>query len=287
MEKQIKTLAVHLHLFYIEQLPEILNHLKCLDGLDLDLFVTMVQKNENAERQIRNFNPNAQIYIIQNKGYDVGPFIDFLHKIDLDSYKYILKIHTKSEISPNQTCLNGYYFNNKLWKNILFDSLLGTRKNVIKKINLLEQNKKIGMLSSKFCITSEKRCYDTLLPQINDVMQRCGFNKVETFHFVAGTMFYVRANLLKPLLRYTIDDFAQTNGSVKDGTFAHVIERIFGALIEAQSYSLYEDKYISIKYYAKLISFSIRRFIFQYKETKHRKLIKIFKIPVYSKKEVK
>ena len=143
------------------------------------------------------------------------------------------------------------------------------------------------MLSSKFCITSEKRCYDTLLPQINDVMQRCGFNKVETFHFVAGTMFYVRANLLKPLLRYTIDDFAQTNGTVKDGTFAHVIERIFGALIEAQSYSLYEDKYISIKYYAKLISFSIRRFIFQYKETKHRKLIKIFKIPVYSKKEVK
>ena len=293
IETRAKTLAVHLHLFYIEQLPRILPHLKSLNGVGYDLFVSMVQKNKAVEKQIKDFNPKAQIYIVENKGYDIGPFIDFLHKIDLDQYKYILKIHTKNEKTSNLTYLNNKRFDNKLWKELLFDALLNSKKDVLKKLDLFEQNPKIGMISSRFCITAEKRCYDSLLPQINNVMLECGFNKVDSLHFVAGTMFYVRTDLLKPLLRYTINDFSITNGTLKDGTFAHAMERVLGALVESQSYLLYGCKHknnpfkLKNNYHLRMLLFSLKRFIFQYKKTKHRKLVKIFKIPVYSKKEAK
>ena len=137
-EKAKKTLAVHLHVYYAEQLSKILNHLKSLEDVDYDLFVTIVQKNEHLEAQIKQFNKAAQIYIVSNKGYDVGPFIDFLHKINLDNYDYILKIHTKGEKSLNITKINRNKFNSKLWKQILFDALLKNKETVRKNLKLFK-----------------------------------------------------------------------------------------------------------------------------------------------------
>lgn len=275
-------LAVHLHLYYLEQLPEILKNLNSLDGQNYDLFVTMVEKNQEAEQAIKSFNPDAKIMIVPNLGYDVGPFIEFLHQINLDDYDYILKIHTKGNKSKNHTWLNGNRLDNQLWKQILYDALLKDKERVKHNLAILEENPDIGMLSSKYCITDEKRTYQKLLPQINESLQQCGFEKVERVRFVAGTMFYVRAKLLKPLLKYTIKDFTESDGNVKEGTFAHVVERLLGALVLAQGYTVHGIKHDN--YTKGFILASIKHFLYQKKQTKHRQLIKIFKIPVYSKK---
>ena len=88
-------IAVHLHLYYLEQLDDILQRLSYLDGCKYDLFVTMSELNPQAYEKILKFNPQATIWQTPNFGYDIGPFIDFLHKIKFDNYDYILKIHTK------------------------------------------------------------------------------------------------------------------------------------------------------------------------------------------------
>lgn len=279
----MKTLAIHLHLYYLEQLPEILNYLRSLEGMDYDLYVSMISHDEEVEREINRFKPDAQIWIIPNQGYDVGPFIDFLHKIDLDEYRYILKIHTKGK-SNNHTWLNGNRLDNKLWKEILLDSLLKDKERVQENLNLLEDNPQIGMLSSKYCITDEKRTYQKLLPQINSELTKCGFDEVDKLSFVAGTMFYVRSKLLKPLLKYSFNDFDKTDGNIKDGTFAHVMERLFGGLVLAQGYTIHGIKHDNYK--KGFILASIKHFLFQKKQTQHRFLIKICKIPVYSRKGV-
>ena len=108
-------IAVHLHLYYLEQLPKILKYLKSLDGTAHDLHVTMVKHDKDAEKAISTFNPKANIIIVPNRGYDLGPFIEFLHQIDLDAYDLILKVHTKKEISQNHTWLNGRRLDNKLY----------------------------------------------------------------------------------------------------------------------------------------------------------------------------
>lgn len=281
----MKTLAIHLHLYYLEQLPEILNYLRSLEGIDYDLCVSMISHDEEAEKEIKQFKPDAQIWLVNNFGYDVGPFIDFLHKIDLDKYKYILKIHTKGNRSNNHTWLNGRRLDNKLWKEILLDSLLKDKERVQENLNLLENNSQMGMLSSKYCITDEKRTYQKLLPQINSELTKCGFNAVDKLSFVAGTMFYIRSKLLKPLLKYSISDFDKTDRTIKDGTLAHVMERLFGALVLAQGYTIHGIKHDNYK--KGFILASIKRFLFQKKKTQRGMLIKICKIPVYSRKKRK
>ena len=80
--------AVHLHLYYMDQLPEIISKLQNMDksGIDYDLYVTMTAKDEEAEAEIKQIFPKAMIWQVENRGYDIGPFIDFLHKINLDNY---------------------------------------------------------------------------------------------------------------------------------------------------------------------------------------------------------
>ena len=82
-------IAVHLHLYYFNQLPKVLSYLKSLEGIDYDLFVTMVQENKDVEQQLKTFNPNTNIFVVENRGYDIGPFIDFLHHF-LKLLPYIL-----------------------------------------------------------------------------------------------------------------------------------------------------------------------------------------------------
>ena len=117
----MKTLAVHLHLYYTEQLPNILKYLRNMEDVDYDLFVTMVKAAEGVEEQIKSFNNKAKIWVVENRGYDIGPFIDFLHKINLDDYKYVLKLHTKGSKSNNYTLLNNKRLDNALWGKILWD----------------------------------------------------------------------------------------------------------------------------------------------------------------------
>ena len=47
--------AVHLHLYYMDQLPEIISKLQNMDkaGIDYELYVTMTAKDEKVETKIK------------------------------------------------------------------------------------------------------------------------------------------------------------------------------------------------------------------------------------------
>lgn len=278
----MKTLAVHLHLHYVEQLDEVLAKLSNLWVVDYDLFVTMTQENAQIAAKIRAFNPNAVIWIVENRGYDIGPFVEFLHRINLDDYQYVLKLHTKGKKSQNYTHLNNMRFDNALWGRVLWDSLLATPKRVKRDLKILE-NPQVGMLSSKYCINKEQQNYINLLTQINQTLKNIKLPETNRPEFVAGSMFYVKTNLLKPLLNLQIDNFAQTDGKIKEGTFAHVVERVLGVAVEKQGYRIagVNDWYPRVL----CMKTALKRFIYQRKVTANNKLlIKVLKLPIYSKK---
>ena len=281
----MKTFAVHLHLYYLEQLPKILKRLKSLVGQNYDLFVTMVERNEEAEKSIKSFNANADITIVPNRGYDVGPFIEFLHKIDLDDYEYILKVHTKSLKSNTFTILNGHGMTNGFWNDILWNALLVSKRQVQKCLAKFS-DEKIGMVGSGICLTEEKHTYENMLPQINEALIKLGLNAIEKTKFIAGTMFLCRAALMKPLLAYSINDFDQTDGRIKVYTLGHTMERVLAELVLQQGYEIIGISYPTpVRLFFHYWRVRIVRFLFSKKRTKHRLLIKIFKIPVWSRKE--
>lgn len=278
----MKTLAVHLHIHYKEQLDEILLKLANLRGVDYDLLVTVTENNEETVAKLKTFKPEVQIIQVENRGYDIGPFVEFLHHINLDEYQYVLKLHTKAKHSQNYTHLNNMRFDNTLWGKILWDALLATPERVQKDMKIL-QNPQVGMLSSKYCINQEECNYKKLLKQINQKLEELELSKTDRPEFVAGSMFYVKAKLLKPLLKMKLNDFAPTDAGVKEGTLAHVIERVMGEVVKEQGYEIYGVN----DWYPRFLCWkaALKRFVYQKKVTQSGKLlIKVLKLPIYSKK---
>lgn len=278
----MKNLAVHLHIYYTEQLPEVMRYLANLGNADYDLYITLSSEDEETIRKIQAQYPKAKIWVVENRGYDIGPFIDFLNHINLDEYKYILKLHTKGKSSKNYTWLNGSRFNNALWGKVLWDSQLSDNKRLSENINILNKNDKIGMVGSKYCLTNSKKDYESLLPEINKELNKLGKTPVEKLSFIAGSMFLARAEVFAPLKTYKITDFALTDGNIKEGTLAHIVERLCGALVTDEGYEIKTIKHNGYGIYFMYVAF--KRFLYQQKITNSgKKLIKVCKLPIYSK----
>ena len=122
----MKKLAVHLHLYYKEQVPQIIKYLKNLTGIEYDLYITMVEDDSEVRLSIQKEFPQSQIWIVENRGYDIGPFIDFLHHINLDDYEYVLKLHTKRKLKGSYCYFNKRRFNLSSWSKILYETLIGS-----------------------------------------------------------------------------------------------------------------------------------------------------------------
>lgn len=283
-------LAVHLHLYYTDMWDEFAVLLQNIGNFSYDLYVTLVQYQPEIEKKIKEFCPAAKIWIVDNRGYDVGPFVDFLHHINLSEYDLIIKLHTKNKSYGADTLINGRYIGRKLWFKLLTQGLLGSRKLFKKNIKAFVKCPGLGMVGSKYLITSDKICSDSVRDEVCTVMERLGRSVPNKINFVAGTMFMCRAHLLQKIKdNFRIQDFDMSDGLVKDGTLAHVLERVFGCLIVADGFRIQGfDK--DLPHHADLDFLvndirQILRFVYSNKVTNNNyRLVKLLKFPIYHRK---
>ncbi len=277
-------IAVHLHIFYYNQVDYFLKKLQSLSDYNYDLFVTLPDENTEVIRKIKAFKSNTKIWAVGNRGYDVGPFIDFLNKINLDNYDFILKLHTKGTSWSQCTKLNKRYISNYDWAHLMINALLESKETIAHNLDLFKKNQNIAMVGSQSCLTSEKQCFQGLINEINGILTKLNLPNITSCTFIAGTMFMARSAIFKPLQeKYLISDFASTNGRVKDGTLAHVFERVFGILASQgnnQIQGIGNENWIK---YKSILNATLR-FFYQNKKTDKKHIIKIFKISVYRKK---
>ncbi len=278
-------LAIHLHLYYTDMWDEFADLLQNMGRYPYDLYVTLVKSQPEIENRIRELCPSAKIWIVDNLGYDIGPFVDFLHHIDLSEYDLIMKLHTKNKSNGVDTLINGHYISRKFWFKLLTHSLLGSKKLFHKNIKAFDKYPDLGMVASKSLITSDNICSDSVRDEVCTVMERLGYPIPKKICFVAGTMFMCRACLLQKIKdNFRIQDFCASEGTGKDGTLAHVLERVFGCLTIADGYEMQgfdRDVFISVSFNI----FGFCRFIYCNKVTKNNyRLIKFIKIPIYHRK---
>lgn len=278
---------VHVHVYY----PQMWAELKaCIENITLpyDLHVTTVEEYPELTADVLSLCPHARVECVINRGYDVGPFIHAIGQINLDDYDYVIKLHTKRDM-PAGALLNGYPVDGPKWRQYML-GFLSSSDAFNKTLNTFEQRKKVGMCAHHILIASKTEGDADAGKYCRNRMLEMGM-PVSTFKFVAGTMFMARADLLKPLmsLNIKIEDFpVPVRG--EPTTLAHIMERMFGALIYAQGFTIQDghNSYIHILK-DKLIHIlcKIGFFIYRKKITKSGNLtIKVLKIPVYRKKVV-
>ena len=241
MKKEEKTLLVHLHLFYKEQLDFMINKLKNISNCKWDLYVTMPVENNEIEEKLKKFKPNTKIIIVDNIGYDIWPFIQVVQSINLDNYDYILKIHTKNY--QQQLWLNEFIKEGFWWRNELINALLKSKKQFKKNLLTFSNKSDCGMICSQIMLWDIENHWpeDTYL--LEEELKFLNF-KSHYKHFCAGTMFIARANIFKFLQNKKINAqcFPKSLCTKETGTRAHTYERIFSIAVDEFGYKIYTYK---------------------------------------------
>lgn len=292
----MKPALIIVHIYYEHLWDEIF---ECLRDLKISykLVITSNNLSEDLKSKIVAFNPETKFFYYENRGYDVGPFIDVIQKYNLDDFSYIIKFHTKRNIKKN-TRLCFIFVKGKLWRNFLLN--FAKNGNLDKSINFLEKNSSVGMIGDYRLILNPEIDYistadiSSIFPDFFDFSNK-------NLKFIAGTMFIVKANLFKEFekLNLNINSFEKSTQR-RQISMAHILERFFGYIVIKQGYEIvdpFADKSLikKVECLHNLFSFCNKglfkiyfNFIHLFFEarinSKNVYKIRVLRIPVYSKK---
>lgn len=277
-------IAVHVHLYYTEMWAQLKERLQHLEPYSYDLYVTLTERAPELEADIRAFHSQTEVLQVENRGYDVGPFISVLQRLDLSMYDLVLKIHSKNLHTNTLTWINHRCVNRKWWCRLLVDSLLGSAKQVRHNIRSFCDNPQLGMLGAAALIAEHPGHRENVQELLPQVMRKLGYEHWR-FRFVAGTMFMVRSCILQKIKEaYQPTDFEPTDPLVSDGTLAHAMERAFGCLTLAEGYELQGTGY-NWRFELAALGTALLQFVYKKKITRKRRLIiKICRIPILNRK---
>lgn len=256
--------CVILHLYYQYMWDEICAYLKNLEAeTNFDLFITCVERNEKLFRRIRaTFNPhiNVTIYIVKDiKGADTYPFFYVLNKINLNDYTIIFKLHTKRNLPTFKEKLSwvgvNFYVGKGLWRNFLINAILG--KSYIKKtLQTFYHNQKVGMIGfGPLLVTAKGKAIDE-----SELFPLTDSQRVDYYSYFAGTIFAIRANILKPL-QYKYDEKPFLSAENKFSPLGWYMEHFYGYLVRSYNFDIVGNNSIFTKYFLELLSHNIYIYI--------------------------
>ena len=266
-------ILVCVHIFYKELWSELAS---CLENIPeaYELYVTCVDDVDSIRKMVHPSFPFAQVVQVKNRGFDVGPFFYAISQVDLNNFDIVIKLHTKRNIPED------YYFRINVSGTRFRDHLLAfcrTRANwEMAKLQLARKD--IGMVGSGRLTLNR---FSDFLKQYSHVyapLEKAGLCW-RGGYFIAGTMFAIKADLLKPWQNvYTIDDFPTPDRSRGD-CLPHFLERALGYSVYSQGYRIasWDGKHFeSIPYLWK-----IGRYLFHIHHGRKRTIIRLCGIPIW------
>ena len=231
-------IGVFVHLFKIEVWEDIYRYLKNLYDYNYkyDLYINIAtntieelqqEKYINLRKELEMLNIYNKLFITysDNRGMDIGGFMkSYIKMIDLKmDYKYIIKIHSKT---------------NDNWRFALLYSLFGNKKITDNNFYLLK-NDNIGMIGNQ------------IIP-LNGSINKNSYRYIDVYmktfkipisvegHFIPGTIFIIKNDILKKYFNKTIlekcykefsQDYCGSKKNIMEG-LPHAFERFFGVLVE-------------------------------------------------------
>lgn len=237
----MKTTAIILHLYYMDLWEEFENKIKpILSRGDVDLYVTLTEDDFSVKDKVEKITPF--VFVVPNKGLDVGPFLYVINQIKDKHYSSIFKIHSKK--SPNHGEPVEFGEN---WRNSLVDSLIKNEE-IFEKITKVIERDQVSMIGCNSHIFDAFRDagnipwhYSIIKETIEDlgikITEKKTNNSVcfsKSGRFIAGTMFATSHQYIKKL--FSNVDIQKLYEEMPEGyvynSKAHALERIFGFYLE-------------------------------------------------------
>lgn len=274
-------ILVHLHLYYTEMWPEMEAHLKNIVA-DYDLFVTLTKEDETLKQKIQAFKSDAVVSAMENRGFDVAPFIDILNHVNLDDYDYIIKLHTKRDM-PKGFSLQKYDMSYGKHRSYLMN-FINSSDNLKKCLNAFKRDKNLGMIGDFRIICKKDRKGKDVVKKGRELLVKAGFADTEA-PFILGTMFFARSELFKAVgkLNLTFDDFIESVRG-KD-ILPYGLEAFFGFMVGAQGMKIKAPLHSKAYQIGCRLCSAIGRVLYRKKvDYDGKTIVKICKIPVFVSK---
>lgn len=282
----MKPILVHVHIYYKFLYEELKSCLDSLKGYDHKLVITLVENDAEFINKIITDLPHANVEVVPNLGFDLGPFVHVINTEDLDNYSYVIKLHTKRDIPTKEDFA---WFAGPRWRNALL-KFIRTPEIFSDVVKILENNPKIGMHGPNVATFNRKSDDHHAQRVVNAFLEKRGLKKLR-YNFIGGTMFMVRASILKFIkdLNITQQDFEIPDDTHEGCQMAHIFERLCGYMVFSQGYKIVDctsSVFVSRLIYGLLtVKNIIQRTVFTVRITKKNKLlIKVLKIPVFAMK---
>ena len=224
-------IAIQVHLFYEDLIFDIIKKTNNIP-VKFDLYISIIYPDlyDNLKNQIKNFSRanNFEILIVDNKGRDVLPFLKQF-KTKFKNYKYLCHIHTKkSQTSPEI----GF-----LWRNYLYNNLLGNEKIISEILYDFENNKKLGFIFPETFYGIIKQFY-IITNKTKNWMNFLGsklFNNCKldgSLDFPAGNMFWAKIHAIYQIFIKDFSEYYPNEDNQINDTIMHGIERIWLYLVK-------------------------------------------------------
>jgi lipopolysaccharide biosynthesis protein len=232
-------IAVIIHAFYPDILLGIVSQLSQNTQESMMLYVTTsFDKYKETEIILKQGKIEYRLFSVDNLGRDILPFLYVMPEVIKKNHDIILKLHTKKSNHLNRK---------HEWRDHIFESLIGKGR-IQSAIQIFNNNPGIGAIAPAGNILSMRYNYGANADRVRFLAHRLGVEDAELgdLNFIAGSMFFIKTAALLPLMALNISetDF-ETEAGQKDGTMAHVIERLFVLIAKISGFQLADTDFDS------------------------------------------
>lgn len=224
---QQSRIALHLHAFYPDLLPDILQRLLANQCV-VDVFVTVDSEIKSAEVKsiLHSFDmQHTRVECVPNVGRDIYPFLDLCNSI-IDQYDVIGHLHTKK--SPHVTDGSDLVMR---WRELLLGNLLGSDCGPRMLDRIIGHMDKHPEVQIVFPDDPHVMGWGKNEAMARQLVSEDEFSELpRQFDFPVGTMFWSRAAYLRSFLEMNLPKrFTPAEPLPIDGTVLHAWERLLGA----------------------------------------------------------
>ncbi|MDQ1063953.1 glycosyltransferase [Stenotrophomonas sp. SORGH_AS_0282] len=235
-------IAAHLHVYYLDLAPELIADALRIPGLERVVITGPWSREDMAQAlvPIVDRGIDLRVLVVPNRGKDVGGLVAAIQQGALLDSDLVLKLHSKKSHNAETyfqaiSALFGTEIRDgEQWRRELIQPLAGSAWQINTILKLFNDDPAIGMVGARPFITNVGDANAALSQAVYE-----RFGVPQGLPFVAGTMFWVRSSVLRPLLdRLSLDEFSLDSREVEGG-LEHIMERLLGALVLADGYDVY------------------------------------------------
>ena len=217
--RQDMRIAVVFHVYHQHIVDECLEYIDNINR-PFDLYITTSHSVEDPLiKFLKDRFPSAIILQYNNVGSDIGPFMELVST--LCNYDLVCKMHTKRDVHRWKGA----------WRRYPLHALLGSKSIVDKIINCFRDDPDIVASGpAEFYKSGEINSIPSTMRHVKRLAQETGLasHLTKRWAFFAGTMFWVRPQILLRMARYICDTPSYSKDVKQDGAPEHGMERLFG-----------------------------------------------------------